>query len=118
MRSGGSSHVLDILDFYDVDATVGESDSDDITVTEPDYDKADWNWNAPGGDVDEDPIDEQDVKQVAAWTMEECRKQGMSARETAEFVPYSHATVSNWWKEIDEGGEKRDWVDTVEQVIA
>ncbi|WP_010546889.1 P-loop NTPase family protein [Natronobacterium lacisalsi] len=82
-------------------------------------DEADWSWEAPSSDdKNDDPIAEEDVKRVAAWTMEECRRQGMSARETAEFVPYSHATVSNWWKEIDEGGEKADWVNTVEQVIA
>ncbi len=81
-------------------------------------DEADWSWNAPSGDKDEPPIGEDEVKQVAAWTMETCREQGMSARETADFVPYSHATVSNWWNDIDEGGEKRDWVNTVEQVIA
>ncbi|ELY97909.1 P-loop NTPase family protein [Natrialba asiatica] len=82
-------------------------------------DEADWSWNAPKGDEkDGDAIAEEDVKRVAAWTMEECRRQGMSARETAEFVPYSHATVSNWWKDIDEGGKRADWVNTVEQVIA
>jgi len=42
----------------------------------------------------------------------------MSARETAEFVPYSHATVSNWWQDIEDGGEKADWVYSVEQLIA
>ncbi|WP_436347392.1 hypothetical protein [Natronorubrum sp. FCH18a] len=81
-------------------------------------DEANWSWNAPAGDDDGPAIAEDEVKQVAAWTMETCREQGMSARETAEFVPYSHATVSNWWKDIDEGGEKREWVNTVEQVIA
>ncbi|AHG00329.1 hypothetical protein HALLA_17515 [Halostagnicola larsenii XH-48] len=82
-------------------------------------DEADWSWRAPSGDEKDGPaIAEEDVKTVAAWTMEACREQGMSARETAEFVPYSHATVSNWWKEIDEGGEKREWVDNVEKVIA
>ncbi|ELY97542.1 hypothetical protein C482_13004 [Natrialba chahannaoensis JCM 10990] len=82
-------------------------------------DEADWAWEAPEGDSkDGDAIAEEDVKRVAAWTMEECRRQGMSARETAEFVPYSHATVSNWWNDIDEGGTKADWVNTVEQVIA
>ncbi|ELY86747.1 hypothetical protein [Natrinema altunense] len=82
-------------------------------------DEADWSWSAPSSDKDEGPaIAEDEVKRVAAWTMETCRQQGMSARETAEFVPYSHATVSNWWNDIDKGGEKRDWVDTVERVIA
>ncbi|SDC05949.1 hypothetical protein [Natrinema hispanicum] len=82
-------------------------------------DEADWSWTAPNGDEkDGEAMNEQDVKRVAAWTMETCRQQGMSARETAEYVPYSHATVANWWKDIDNGGEKADWVDTVERVIA
>ncbi|SEH14651.1 hypothetical protein SAMN04487967_1704 [Natronorubrum sediminis] len=81
-------------------------------------DEADWSWNAPTSDDTGPAIAEDEVKQVAAWTMEACREQGMSARETAEFVPYTHATVSNWWNDIDEGGEKREWVNTVEQVIA
>ena len=79
----------------------------------------DWSWEAPSsGDKDDDAIAEQDVKRVAAWPMEECRRQGMSSRETAQFVPYSHDTVSNWWGDIDEDGEKAEWVTTVEQVIA
>ncbi|WP_176393199.1 P-loop NTPase family protein [Natronolimnobius baerhuensis] len=82
-------------------------------------DEADWNWEAPSsGDKEDDAIAETDIKKVAAWTMEECRRQGMSPRETAEFVPYSHTTVGNWWKDIDNGGEKANWVSTVEQVIA
>ncbi|PGF15815.1 hypothetical protein CP556_06595 [Natrinema sp. CBA1119] len=81
-------------------------------------DEADWSWSAPGGDEKDEAIAEKDVKRVAAWTMEICRRQGMSSRATAEFVPYSHATVSNWWDDIDEGGEKAEWVSTVEQVIA
>ena len=81
-------------------------------------DEADWSWSAPSSDDDGPAIGEDEVKRVAAWTMEACREQGMSPRETAEFVPYSHTTVRNWWKEIDEGGEKADWVSTVEQVIA
>ena len=31
------THVLDILDYYGVDATVGEEDSDDVQITAPDY---------------------------------------------------------------------------------
>ncbi|WP_222915044.1 hypothetical protein [Natrinema sp. SYSU A 869] len=81
-------------------------------------DEADWSWSAPSSDDGGPEIAESEVKRVAAWTMETCRQQGMSARETAEYVPYSHATVSNWWRDIDEGGEKADWVNTVEQVIA
>ena len=81
-------------------------------------DEADWSWTAPSSDGDEPEISKEEVKRVAAWTMETCREQGMSPRETAEFVPYSHTTVRNWWKEIDEGGEKAEWVSTVEQVIA
>ena len=81
-------------------------------------DEADWSWDAPTGDDGEPELEEEQVKRVAAWTMDTCRNQGMSARETAEYVPYSHATVRNWWSEIDEGGEKAEWVNTVERVIA
>ncbi len=82
-------------------------------------DEADWSWTEPNGDEkDGETVAEEDIKRVSMWTMTACREQGMSPRETAEFVPYSHTTVNNWLDDYDEGGEKRDWVSTVEQVIA
>ncbi|WP_256392777.1 helix-turn-helix domain-containing protein [Natronoarchaeum rubrum] len=80
---------------------------------------SEWSWEAPSGEETADTgIDDTDVKRVAMWTMQACREQGMSPRETAEFVPYSHTTVNNWLNEYDEGGEKREWVSSVEAAIA
>jgi len=42
----------------------------------------------------------------------------LSNREIAENIPYSHATVGNWWEEYQNGGEKREWVSDVEAAIA
>lgn len=81
-------------------------------------DEADWAWSAPNGDEDADPLEEDDVKQVHAWTVRACREQGLSPRETADFVPFSHTTVRNWLEDMDEGGQKADWVSNVERVIA
>lgn len=63
-------------------------------------------------------IPEEQVKRFAAWTMVECSQRGLSARETAEYVPYSHSTVNNWLKDYEDGGEKREWVRTVEDKTA
>ncbi|MFC4247243.1 PQQ-binding-like beta-propeller repeat protein [Natribaculum luteum] len=37
-----TTHVYDILEFYGVEATVGESDSDDVTVNDPDYQRPEY----------------------------------------------------------------------------
>jgi hypothetical protein len=81
-------------------------------------DEADWRWSAPSGVGKTDALEEDEVKQVAAWTMATCRDMGMSTRETADYVPYSHGTVGNWWEDMDDGGEKADWVTNVERAIA
>ncbi|QLG51087.1 hypothetical protein [Natrinema halophilum] len=78
---------------------------------------SDWSWSRSSDDG-EPEMEEESVKMVSMWTMVNCREQGMSARETAEYVPYSHATVSNWLEEYDSGGEKADWVNNVEAAIA
>ena len=52
------------------------------------------------------------------WTMKVCRDEGMSPYETEKFVPYSRTTVANWLEDYDDGGEKRDWVASVERAIA
>lgn len=42
--------------------------------------------------------------------LEECRKKGMSARETADLLKIkSHATVLNYWKRIDEESQPSDF---------
>ncbi|MFC6951946.1 hypothetical protein [Halorubellus litoreus] len=77
---------------------------------------SEWSWSAGEGD-DEDALEEDSVKQVAAWTIKTCKEGGMSDRETAEYVPYSHATVRNWWNDIQSNGERAQWVSNVEAVI-
>lgn len=84
-----------------------------------DKEETDWHWKKQDAEGDaDDGLDEIAVKQVAAWTMVECREDGLSDRKIAEIVPYSRTTVGNWLENYDEGGEKRDWVDTVNAIIA
>ena len=101
----------------DVEAEIeGIPPTDWLHNTEED---SDWSWTRPRGENDGPGLDEEEaVKPVAMWTMVQCRNQGMSALETAEFVPFSHATVSDWLSEYDDGGQKRDWVDDVGAAIA
>lgn len=80
-------------------------------------DTAPWSWTAPTGDDDEG-MDEESIKRVAAWTMADARDRGVTPRETAKFVPYTHTTVRNWLDDIDKGGEKADWVSAVNAAIA
>ncbi|WP_049929800.1 hypothetical protein [Halosimplex carlsbadense] len=83
-----------------------------------DDEASEWAWNRPTDD-EGDEMDEDRVKTVAMWTIRECMEnRDMSARETAKFVPYSHATCSNWFSDYEDGGEKADWVSQVEGVIA
>ncbi|MDG5778997.1 hypothetical protein VB773_01050 [Haloarculaceae archaeon H-GB2-1] len=77
---------------------------------------SDWSWS-DGDDENAVEADETTVKQVAMWTIKECKDRGMSDRETSEYVPYSHATVRNWWNDYRDGGPKREWVGNVEAVI-
>ncbi|GGL33924.1 hypothetical protein GCM10009037_16920 [Halarchaeum grantii] len=81
-------------------------------------DQADWSWEAPSGEKDDDVLPEGDVKKVAMWTMVECRKMGLSPYKTQDYVPYSDATVRNWLEDYDDGGEKAEWVREVEAVTA
>ncbi|MFC4247246.1 hypothetical protein ACFOZ7_09590 [Natribaculum luteum] len=81
---------------------------------------SDWSWRAPEGeDVDEEPLEKDDVKQVAMWTIKACVDEGMTPNQASKYVPFSNTTVYNWLEDYDEGDrEKRQWVETVEQVIA
>lgn len=83
-----------------------------------DKEETDWYWKNEEAEDDSAGLDEADVKQVAAWTMVTCRNAGLSTRQIAEYVPYGKTTVGNWLDDIDDGGEKADWVDTVDAIIA
>lgn len=76
-----------------------------------------WSWKESGGESDEPAVAESEVKRVTMWTIAKGKEEGLSNREIAENIPYSHATVGNWWEEYQNGGEKREWVSDVEAAI-
>lgn len=82
-----------------------------------DKEASSWDWddstNSGGAEIEEAAI-----KKTAMWTMKQGDERGLSPREIAENVPYSHATVNNWLEDYEKGGEKREWVSEVEAVIA
>jgi hypothetical protein len=83
-----------------------------------DKEASDWSWQAVNEDSDEPAVAEQDIKKVSMHTIANGMEAGESPREIAEYVPYSHTTVRNWYEEYEDGGEKREWVSDVEAAIA
>jgi hypothetical protein len=83
-----------------------------------DKEASNWSWTDTSSDSDEAEIAEMDVKRVSMWTIAQSMENGKSPRAIAENVPYSHQTVRNWWKEYQNGGEKREWVSDVQTAIA
>lgn len=77
-----------------------------------------WSWERPAGDEADGPAWEADeaAKNTAIWTAIRCKEMGMSDRETAEYVPYSHGWVNSRWKEYEQEGKHRDTVSTVEAI--
>jgi len=83
-----------------------------------DKEASSWSWRETESDSDEPAVAEDDIKRVTMWTIAQGKDAGKSNREIAENIPYSHATVGNWWEEYQNGGEKREWVSDVEAAIA
>lgn len=83
-----------------------------------DKEASSWSWQETSSDSDEPAVAEDEVKRVTMWTIAQGKEAGKSNREIAENVPYSHATVGNWWDDYQNGGEKREWVSDVEAAIA
>jgi hypothetical protein len=82
---------------------------------------SEWSWQAPSNDEPAtDDLERDDIKRVAMWTIKTCvRDQGMTPNQASKFVPFSDTTVYNWLDDYDEGDrEKREWVETVDRVIA
>jgi len=77
---------------------------------------SDWSWSRID-DSDELEPDEA-VRRTAIWTVVRCKEEGMSNRETAQYVPYSHGWVQSRWKEHQEENLHRDTITSVEEVIA
>ena len=85
-----------------------------------DKEASNWSWTAGSsdGDAENSEMSEMAIKKTSMWAMKYGREEGLSDREIAKFVPYTHTTVGNWLEEYDEGGEKREWVSDVEAVTA
>ena len=93
---------------------------DGIPQTDWRYDTKDpavWSWD--DGDDEEGPPEPGSVAyDVAVWTVVRCKKDGLSNRETAKFVPYSHGWVGSRWNEYDEEGKHRNRISNVEAITA
>lgn len=91
---------------------------DGIPQTDWRYDTNDpavWSWT---GAEDEDDPEPGDVAfDVALWTVRECKEDGLSHRETAQYVPFGKSWVGDRWPEIQEG-EHTTALDRVEEITA
>ena len=74
-------------------------------------------WSLTGASEDDDPEPGEVAYDVALWTVNECKADGLSHRETAKYVPFGKSWVGARWPEIQEG--KHDAaLDTVEAITA
>jgi len=92
---------------------------DGIPQTDWRYDTKDpavWSWSET--EEEETPEPGSVAYDVAIWSVVRCKKDGMSNRETAKYVPYSHGWVGKRWKEYNEGGEHRETISNVEAITA
>ncbi|WP_137289507.1 hypothetical protein [Natronorubrum halophilum] len=78
---------------------------------------SDWSWSSYGDETDEMAAGEA-ARKTAIWTAIRCKEEGMSNRETATYVPYSHQWVGTRWREYKDDGEHVDTLAKVEEVIA
>ncbi|WP_252698296.1 hypothetical protein [Natronosalvus vescus] len=78
---------------------------------------SDWSWSRYGDETDEMNADEA-ARLTALWTVIRCKEEGMTNRETAQFVPYSHGWVGSRWREYRDDGKHLDAISKVNEVIA
>jgi len=64
-------------------------------------DEANWSWTE--GDEEDEPDPDEVAYDVALWTVRECKKDGLSHRETAAYVPFGKSWVGDRWPEIQDG---------------
>lgn len=78
-----------------------------------------WAWERHGSSEEGEEIEpDEAARQTAIYTAIRCKQVGMSDRDTADFVPYSHGWVNSRWEEYNEDVAHRETLDTVESVIA
>ncbi|ELY52793.1 hypothetical protein [Natronolimnohabitans innermongolicus] len=78
---------------------------------------SDWNWSQYGDETDELEADEA-AKMTAIRTAIRCKEEGMTDRETAKYIPYSHGWVNSRWNEYRNDGKHAETLGKVEEVIA
>jgi hypothetical protein len=62
---------------------------------------SEWSWTDADGE--EDPEPGEVAYDVALWTVRECKRDGLSYREIASYVPFSKSWVGDRWPEIRDG---------------
>ncbi|WP_226007385.1 hypothetical protein [Natrinema salinisoli] len=84
-----------------------------------DEEATDWSWEdyRTDDDADVDHTDGPTAWDAHVYQAIRGKQQGLSDRDTAEFVPYSKSWVNNRWNEFDEHGKHRELVDRVESEI-
>jgi len=66
-----------------------------------DLEGSSWSWTDT--DEDEEPDPDEVAYDVALWTVRECKKNSLSHRETAQYVPFGKSWVGDRWPEIQDG---------------
>jgi hypothetical protein len=62
---------------------------------------SEWAWTV--GDDEEEPDPDEVAYDVAVWTVRECKRDGLSHRQTAAYVPFGKSWVGDRWEEIQDG---------------
>lgn len=75
-----------------------------------------WSWTE--SEEDETPEPESVAWDVAVWTAIKTQEEGLSTRDAAKFIPFSHEWVRSRRAEHEEGNEHRETIDRVEAVTA
>jgi hypothetical protein len=71
-----------------------------------------WSWSRYDEDDEMDP--DEAARDVAIWTAVRCKRDGLTARETASYVPYGKTWVNDIWNEYQDGDKHRENADRVE----
>lgn len=84
-----------------------------------DEEATDWSWEdyRTDDDADVDHTDGPTAWDAHVYQAIRGKQQGLSDRDTAEFVPYGKSWVNNRWNEYNEHDEHRELVDRVEAEI-
>lgn len=75
-----------------------------------------WSWSKRGEDDEAEP--EEWAREVAIYTAIMAKREGLSNRKAAKFVPYSYKWVGNRYNEWKDGEEHQDVISHVEEEIA